>query len=672
MTKRAGWLCAATCAAMMTYVLRGVRWELAFGSFGPDSWACSSTLLCHHALRLAWTLYLLAALTALGRVLLRPLALDWADRWEETGIAFSVGAGAWGSLLHLSGLAGLWSPALLASAAALGTWPLALWLKNLRSAPPRLRLPDDNLSRIAIAACVLILAYHLPLLLLPETFFDALNYHLAMPNLYLIRGRIGPTPENSYSGVPSIPMMLFGQALALDTWGVSARLLHFAFLPAVLVSLRGLAGRAGFAPAAPLACAIFALSPVVQGEALRTSTGLEWTLFQLTAFHALRAAMQSGRRRSWLVVAGSALGFAAASKYPAGAAALGAAAGMLYLAKRGERPFTRTEAAFVFGLAALWLAPWLVRNAVFYGNPIYPFLQDRLAPGSPWLPDWRRISEHALDPARLFSAEFLGSWLRHPLVWSRSQSEFGAALGPAFLGLLPAVFLARAGPGFAFWMVLLAASWIPLSLVVHDMTRYMVPGLAAWAALSAWAVHALPEKSRRLAAVAGLSAALAGGAAFLVMRLPAFADLDTVLGSRSFDEFMARPRPMASHYSPPHAAFAWVERHAAPGERALLIGDARHFPWRVDHLSSSDDQRSWLEVLADQSSDSADLARRLRGLRVRWIVMNRGEMANQRVVLKPSPRGAAAIKNFRLRPVFNVNDDGRWMEVYEVPGEDAQ
>ena len=35
---------------------------------------------------------------------------------------------------------------------------------------------------------------------------------------------------------------------------------------------------------------MFALSPVVQGEAIRTSTGLEWTLFQLTAFHALLAA----------------------------------------------------------------------------------------------------------------------------------------------------------------------------------------------------------------------------------------------------------------------------------------------------------------------------------------------------------------------------------------------
>jgi len=59
--------------------------------------------------------------------------------------------------------------------------------------------------------------------LIPETFYDALEYHLSLPNLYLLHGRIIPTPENSYSGSPGLPWMLYGWTLAFDSWASSPR-----------------------------------------------------------------------------------------------------------------------------------------------------------------------------------------------------------------------------------------------------------------------------------------------------------------------------------------------------------------------------------------------------------------------------------------------------------------
>lgn len=674
MSRRAGWACVAAAAAAGAYVLRGVPWGLALAPGAPASWAVRPETLAAQAGRMLAAAALCAVWAAFGRALLKPLRLAWTDRWEETAAAFALGAGVWGTLLQLAGLAGLWRPWLLVLAAAAGSVPAVrgLWSASLR----RPHLPAEPWARAALAGCAAALAFNLPLVLVPETFYDALNYHLATPNLYLLRGGIGPTPENSYSGVPSVPMMLFGQALAFDSWGGAARLVHLAFLPAVLVALRGLAGRLGAAAAAPLAAALFGLAPVVLGESIRTSTGLEWTLFQLVAFSAFLAAAAQGpgtaARRGWLLVSGSALGFALSTKYLAGAAALGLAGGCLWLKLRREEglaPLTAREAALLFGVAALWLSPWLARNAAFYGNPVYPLFQGFFNPAALWQPDWSRVTGQGLEAGALFAPAALGRWLAHPVLWSRSEAEFGGAFGPAFLGLAPAVLAVSLGGPGRLWAVLCAASWLPLSLVAHDVTRYMVPGLAGWSALAALAVSRLPEASRRLAAWAGVAAALAGGAAFGAMRLPAFVDLGAALGSVTPWEFLAVERLKAAHPTPPHAAYQWLEEHAGPGERALIVGDARHFPLRVDHLASSEDQRSWLEALAGQSQDGPDLARRLAELRVRYVVTNKGEALRIGDDLRLTRRGAAALKEFwaaRARKVFEVNDRGRWVVVHEV------
>lgn len=671
---RLGWACAAASAAAAAYVLRGVPWGLALAPGTPASWAVDPATAAAHAARLCGALLLFAVWTGVGRALLKPLRLAWKDGWEEAGVCLSVGAGAWGTALLLAGLLGLWRPWTLALAAVLGLVPAASWLREVGRRRPS--PPEEAWGRAAMAACAAAFALNLPLTLAPETFYDALNYHLAMPNLYLLRGEIGPTPENSYSGVPSVPMMLFGQALAFDSWGVMARLVHMAFLPGVLVALRGAAARLGCAPAAPAAAALFGLAPVVLGESFRTSTGLEWALFQLTAFHAFLAAAgepaASRSRRGWLVVSGAALGFAMSTKYLAGAAALGLAGGFLWLARgreEGLAAFSRRDAGLLFGVAALCLAPWGLRNIAFYGNPVYPLFHGVFDPSASWQPDWSRVTGQGLEPASLFDQAALGRWLLHPILWSRSEAEFGGAFGPAFLGLAPALLAGGLGPRGRLWAALCAAAWLPLSLVAHDVTRYMIPGLAGWAALGAAAVQGLPAASRRLAAGAAVAAAAAGGAAFCAMRAPAYADLGAALGSVTPWEFLSVEREKAAHPTPPHAAYEWLERHAAPGDKALIVGDARHFPLRVDHLSSSEDQRSWLEVLADQSSDGEDLLRRLAGLRVRYIVTNKGEALRIDDDMALSRRGALALQAFwaaHARPVFEVNNLGRWVVVHEV------
>ena len=56
---------------------------------------------------------------------------------------------------------------------------------------------------------------------MPEIFYDALVYHLALPDLYWMRGGITPTPENLYSGLPLQASMLYALALPLGGDGLA-------------------------------------------------------------------------------------------------------------------------------------------------------------------------------------------------------------------------------------------------------------------------------------------------------------------------------------------------------------------------------------------------------------------------------------------------------------------
>ena len=86
---------------------------------------------------------------------------------------------------------------------------------SMRRALSEPREKPDALGSCAGALIVLIWLYSLRYALIPETFYDALVYHLALPAQYILHGGIYPTPSNSYSGIPALPQMVSGLALAI-------------------------------------------------------------------------------------------------------------------------------------------------------------------------------------------------------------------------------------------------------------------------------------------------------------------------------------------------------------------------------------------------------------------------------------------------------------------------
>lgn len=202
--------------------------------------------------------------------------------------------------------------------------------------------------------------------------YDVLEYHLAVPKEFWQTGRIGYLSHNIYSNFPFGVEMLYLLCMVLrgDAVGAAtvAQILNV-FIGAMAIAAVWLMGRefssrTGWAAAVvagscPMLCFLSGLAYV------ENSLILFATLALASVFRASRDGHRSGR---WWVVSGLCAGFACGCKYTA----IPCVALPLWLAAwPGVSGRRNRIVAFAAGAIAAFL-PWLIKNAVYTGNPVFP------------------------------------------------------------------------------------------------------------------------------------------------------------------------------------------------------------------------------------------------------------------------------------------------------------
>lgn len=247
--------------------------------------------------------------------------------------------------------------------------PLLQWLKQWRSLAAILRGGGD-FERCTAGLILLALFASLWVALAPPLQYDALVYHLTLPAAYLAEGRISHLPWLIMSGYPQGGELLYTWAMALGG-APGAAVLGWCFSLLALAGLPGLLyqrlnNRAAWAGAA----ALFAGSSLVLYTAW---VYVDWLglLFGLACLILLDH-WQENHRPLDLRLAGALAGMAFAVKYPFGLLGL---IGVLWLGVRAWRSRSAlVPPALNFTLpAALFALPWLLKNLIFTGNPLYPF-----------------------------------------------------------------------------------------------------------------------------------------------------------------------------------------------------------------------------------------------------------------------------------------------------------
>ena len=348
-----------------------------------------------------------------------------------------------------------------------GYWPLLAWgivvaalprglptlLHDVREVIPRIPKGHVNKALACFVGFIMIAAIFRALA--PPTAWDALVYHLTGPKLYQQAHGLHHDLDLPYLGFPQAGSMLFLWGLLLAGPQL-AQLMHLTFalltivlLPAVvdliapkrgwlaaglLVSVPTAALLAGWAYVewmtmyAGLACLslIYSAAPgsSVEKEGLiqldhEGAVIRRWQPLMLAAFYAAMAFN---------------------TKYTAVGLVLGLVL-VIILEYRSSRAF-----AVFAGLFLLFIAPYLLKNLILTGNPVYPFF----FPGMFWdsyRAYWYSRPGTGLDLVQLLTAPWDATiWGVEGGVVSGHPS-YSATIGPALLALVPLVAI-RFSRGF--------------------------------------------------------------------------------------------------------------------------------------------------------------------------------------------------------------------------------
>ena len=368
-------------------------------------------------------LYALAA--AIGRRALRVFQFD--SPLEEIVVHTGFGLGVIAFVTFALGLIGWLNPIafwlmLLMALALFHRDLLATWRACRSLDLPRATRFERWLARF----CALALGVAFLFALMPPTGWDVLQYHLVGPQRALAQGRILAPGDNLSLSNPALVEMLFLAAMALKG-DSAAQLMHWGYAPLVVAGLlifaqRYLTTRGGW-----LAAVILLAVPSFLRTATWAYNDIALAFYSIAALWLTLEAHAKGERR-YFVLAGIFAGLAMGEKYTAVFVALA----LLGLIIRPNRNALLNAGTFSLS-AGILVAPWLIRNWIFVGNPVYPFVWDGLywdAFRAAW---YSRAGTGLLgDPLRLL----LTPW-EATILGDEGSAYFQATLDPLLLALIP-------------------------------------------------------------------------------------------------------------------------------------------------------------------------------------------------------------------------------------------
>lgn len=224
---------------------------------------------------------------------------------------------------------------------------------------------------LATIGCIILLAYT------PPISRDALIHHLQIPKLYLQNGGIYEIPDLTFSYYPMNLDLLYMGALYLGN-NILPKYIHLLFgLGTVFLIYHYLNKRLSKTYA--LLGALFFLSiPIIVKLSITVYVDLGLTFFSTAALLSLLRWIENKKQHRHLILAGICCGLAIGTKYN----------GLLVLflltlltpllvirsdnnTGKPSRQALQAGTLF-FVLAILTASPWLIRNCLWTGNPVYP------------------------------------------------------------------------------------------------------------------------------------------------------------------------------------------------------------------------------------------------------------------------------------------------------------
>jgi len=566
------------------------------------------------------------AALALGEGLLRLLRVRDRLRWvERLPLAYGLGTTSLGLITLIVGRLGGLTPYRVRL--GLGVLLILGLVDLIRRAfkpaaqcptPPLVAEPGTPSWRTAwIGFGLVVVAPFLILMtlgaMLPSIDFDAIEYHLQGPKEYYLSGQIRFLTHNVYTSMPfNVEMLHLLCMEVLDDWwkgALAGQLLIalYALAAGWMVALT--ATRLASVRAGVMAAVVYLTTPwifrlgvisYVEGPLCYYHAALVW--MAVVAWPVTEPAL---RNRLWGIL-GALAGGAMACKYPGLISAV-IPFGVLAVVVAWKRSAWSVVATFALGCAIV-MTPWLGKNLIDTGNPVYP-LGYRVFGGSHW------------DLAR--EAKWNNAHGTKAVTWPDFQQAVVDVAGrsdwqsPLYVALTPLAFFRRGTRRgtLALWGLVLYL-FLTWWFLTHRLDRFWLPLLAPWAVLAGLGADWVRSRGWSVLLGALLFLAVTTNLSYTSSALTGFNEWTNDLNHlrRSVPEFL----------NPPLAS---LDQQLPPDARPLLVGQAAvfHLQHQVIYNTVFDNEN--IELLTrDRSAEEVRSALAKRGIThvyVDWFEIER-------------------------------------------------
>lgn len=521
-------------------------------------------------------LLLVAALLALtyciGRSIVRKLGVSFANDAEEISFSIMAGTGALGLAILGFAFLGLLKPlpiiGLLLFLAFLTCHEATRLHQMVSAGLKKLVQTGDGRAKVilfgALATILLLRAA------VPPYVYDELIYHLAATRRFVEHGRIMPLYDISIGNMPFLIQMIYAVCL-LAKADIAARL--FSLAMALVTALGLYAFCARFLSTRTGIIALFAFFGAGMVVEVAVTTRIDVTLAGMLFFatYGMMAHLATGQK-GWLYLSAILAGFALGIKLTAGLWI--ALLGVMYLTESLLRKKVLIAKVIKQGLAfsiiaAVLSSPWLIKNTIWFQNPIYPFITGEMAeygdngPRFFSLADEARLNVHFEQARREIPATvekmehelagFAGKRLdHHPFRFWEYFTKGGdynmvePFHFPNYLFLLAPFSLALVRNRWVLWLAFLGTGFFIGSASSTWVARYLLPLYPPLTILSA---AALADLSCRLRLFSPIGARFLPGLALLfplgiaislsVMQMNFLKNIGFTLGTVSRHQFLA-------------------------------------------------------------------------------------------------------------------------------------
>jgi 4-amino-4-deoxy-L-arabinose transferase-like glycosyltransferase len=575
-------------------------------------------------------LFLLLFFTALGRRILRFFQISFASFSEEISYCFGLGSGVVIFLLiGLAAIGGLYQLGILLMILLLAAWVYAemktLCLRGYNAILAWSKTNhafSESFFTVLLGIAIFITFFAAAT---PPFFFDALTYHLAVPQQYLRSHGFHYIPHHHYSNYPANMGMLFLVGLSFSG-GMLAHLLSWIYTPMTALSVYAFAKSRWGTRVAVTAALVMLFVPGILIASILTSVDNGVMFYSFLSFSAVFAWCAT-RQRTWFILAAIFCGIAVGSKYTA----LGVTFLVLellifvhvYLVQK-DALLSVLRKIVLFGLIVGALAsPWFIKNSLYTGNPLFPFFNSVFGAQESESLGYRQVISRRIPTTQHWLERVVGYYLAAP--WTTTVQINGAAgiAGVLFLLGFPLLFgLKTIERTIQYLLIASASSFLVWVLFLPRVLRYAFPIFPLASIILAFTLwHCSTSDSIKNVLILGLSLiTLYHGAIFL--RELSIQSLTYLFPHPSKAEFLV------DHGVNSYPALEYINTETPPESKILFVGEMRGFycerEYELQVVRSDED--IFLQQLILQAQSVTEVLQELKQKKFSHLLVNFPEM----------------------------------------------